>query len=256
MLFRRIVLSALLIGALSGLLLSGVQRWQVIPIIETAEVYERARAPSTAEPIREAAQAHADHSHAGHSHDAGAWEPAAGSERLAYTVLSNVLGAAGFALALLAAMAAASKYGTGRAARLDWRYGLLWGLAGYTVFFLAPTLGLPPEIPGAAAAAFESRQLWWTVTVLGSAVGLTLVVFGRSPWRWAGLVFLAAPHVVGAPHLATGPFADYPLGAAERMSALARDFVWATAIANAVFWLALGAMSGWTVKRYVRTALA
>ena len=30
--------------------------------------------------------------------------------------------------------------------------GLLWGLAGYAVFCLAPTMGLPPELPGTAAA--------------------------------------------------------------------------------------------------------
>lgn len=274
MLFRRIVLSALLIGALSGLLLSGVQRWQVIPIIGAAEGYEQARTPAMAEPQREAAptQAHAGHGddghvhavavheHAGHSHEAGAWAPADGAERIAYTVLSNVLSAAGFALLLLAAMAAALKYGAGSgrgvATRVDWRYGLLWGLAGYAVFFVAPSLGLPPEIPGADAAAFESRQSWWTLTVLSTGAGLAVLAFGRSPWRWAGLVLLAIPHVMGAPHLGSSPFADYPANVAGQMSALARDFVWATALTNAVFWLVLGALSGWTAKRYVKEALA
>lgn len=271
MLFRRIVLSALLIGALSGLLLSGVQRWQVIPIIGAAEGYEQARTPAMAEPQREAAHTHADqhaghshagavHEHAGHQHEAGAWEPADGAERIGYTVLSNVLSAAGFALLLLAAMAAALKYGARSerrvATRLDWRYGLLWGLGGYAVFFVAPTLGVPPEIPGADAAAFESRQLWWTLTVLSTAAGLAMLAFGRSPWRWIGLVLLAVPHVMGAPHLGTSPFATYPANVAGQMSVLARDFVWATALANAVFWLVLGALSGWTAKRYVKEALA
>lgn len=274
MLFRRIVLSALLIGALSGLLLSGVQRWQVIPIIGAAEGYEQARTSAMAEAKQDAAATHAGHAHghgghahavasdehAGHSQDADAWAPADGAERIAYTVLSNVLSAAGFALLLLAAMATALKYGAGagrsRAARLDWRYGLLWGLAGYGVFFVAPSLGLPPEIPGADAAAFESRQLWWTLTVLSTGAGLAVLAFGRSPWCWAGLVLVAIPHVMGAPQLGSSPFADYPANVAGQMSALARDFVWATALTNAIFWLALGALSGWTAKRYVKDALA
>lgn len=275
MLFRRLVLSALLIGALSGLLLSGVQRWQVIPIIGAAEGYERVRTPPTVEPVGAAARVHghaggpeSGHSHAvagrdsagDHHHEAGAWAPADGAERIAFTVLSNVLSAAGFALVMLAAMTAALRYGAGTrrsaATRLGWRSGLLWGLAGYAVFFVAPTLGLRPEIPGAEAAAFGSRQLWWTVTVASTAAGLALLAFGRSPWRWAGAALLAVPHVVGAPHLGTGPFADYPASVAGEMSALARDFVWATALANAVFWLVLGALSGWTAKRYVKEALA
>jgi len=262
MLFRRIVLSALLIGVLSGLLLSGAQRWQVIPIIGAAESYEQARAPRTAEPAHAAGHTHAaaDGPAAGHPHDAGAWAPADGAERIAFTVLSNVLSASGLALLMLVSMMAAQRYGaaTGRhgPARLDWRSGLLWGLAGYAVFFVAPALGLPPEIPGAEAAAFESRRLWWVFTVVSTAAGFALLAFGRSPWRWVGLALVAVPHVIGAPHLGTSPFADYPAQAAGRMTALARDFVWATALANAAFWLALGALSGWAAKRYVKEALA
>jgi predicted cobalt transporter CbtA len=62
MLFRRLVLSGLLVGLVAGLVLSAVQRWQVIPIIEQAERFEQARAP-------EASEAHA---HAGHG-DGEAW---------------------------------------------------------------------------------------------------------------------------------------------------------------------------------------
>ncbi|MBT7943391.1 MAG: hypothetical protein HN719_08550, partial [Alphaproteobacteria bacterium] len=40
MIFRRIVFSALLVGGLSGLLLTAVQFWQVIPIIQSAELFE------------------------------------------------------------------------------------------------------------------------------------------------------------------------------------------------------------------------
>jgi cobalt transporter subunit CbtA len=257
MLFRRIVLSALLVGALSGLLLSAVQRWQIIPIIDSAERFEKVRTPEQTGPAAQAGQAHdhAAHESAGHVHPAGAWGPAEGAERIGYTVLSNVLTAAGFALLMLAAMSTSLR----RAAlakrtavtQLDWRCGLLWGLAGYAVFFVAPALGLPPEIPGAAAAPLEARQLWWVLTVVCTAAGLAGAAFGKTHWRWAALGLLAVPHLVGVPHPATSPFADHPPAAAAELVELARQFVWATAFANALLWLALGFASIWAARRWL-----
>lgn len=253
MLFRRVVLSALLVGAVSGLVLSAVQRWQIIPIIAAAERFEQAS--QGVGPAHGEAQAH---EHAGradgkHVHPATAWEPAEGTERIGFTVLSNVLTAAGFALVMLAVMAAALRR---RAVTgFDWRYGLLWGAAGYAVFFVAPALGLPPEIPGAVAAPLESRQLWWTLAVVFTAAGLAGAVFGKAPWRWMALGLLVVPHLVGAPPPATNPFADHPPAAAAELGDLARQFVWATAFANAVFWLALGSVSGWAARQFLKEAV-
>ncbi len=261
MLFRRIVLSALLVGALSGLLLSVVQFWQVIPIIHSAERFEQARISQAAEPARGDAQVHdhASHDHGGHAHPAGAWEPADGVERIGFTVLSNVLTAAGFALVMLAAMAASLRHVVAAkrnvVTRLDWRHGLLWGLAGYTVFFVAPALGLPPQIPGAEAAQFESRQIWWVLTVVCTAAGLAGVVFGRSPWRWAALALPVLPYLLGAPHLGASPFSDYPPDAAAEMTELARRFVWASAFANGLFWIVLGSASAWAARQFIKDAV-
>lgn len=251
MLFRRIMLSALLVGALSGLLLSAVQFWQVIPIIHSAERFEHARAPQVTEPAREATHTHKD---AGHVHPAGAWEPAEGAERTGYTLLSNMLTAAGFGLMMLAAMAASLKRNA--AAKFDWRYGLLWGAAGYIIFFVAPSLGLPPVIPGAAETPLEARQLWWVLTVVCTATGLAGVTFGKPPWRWMAIGLLVVPYLVGVPHPATSPFADYPAAAAAELTELARQFVWATALANGLFWLALGGASAWVVRRFMKEAIA
>lgn len=258
MLFRQVVLSALLVGALSGLLLSAVQRWQVVPIIDSAERFEQTRASQAAESARVEVQAHdhAGHDHGAHVHPADAWEPAEGAERIGFTVLSNVLIGVGFALVMLAVMSAALRRsavsGRKAMAKLDWRHGLLWGLAGYAVFFVAPSLGLPPEIPGAEAALLESRQLWWTFAVVCTAAGLAVMAFGKSPWRWAGLVLLVVPHLAGAPHLGTSPFAEYPPDAAAEMAALAKRFVWASAIANGLFWIALGSASVWAARRFLK----
>ncbi len=252
MLFHRVVLSALLVGAVSGLLLSAVQLWQVVPIIDSAERFEQARAAPTTEPAHD----HAGHDHA---HPAGAWEPAEGVERIGFTVLSNVLSAIGFALVMLAAMAAVFRRGatTGRkaATRFDWRAGLLWGLAGYAVFFVAPSLGLPPEIPGSVAASLESRQVWWLLTAGSTAAGIALAVFGKSPWRWAGLALIAVPHVIGAPESGMSPFVGFPAETAAEMAVLAKRFIWATAIANGLFWIVLGSASAWAVRRFLKGAL-
>lgn len=239
MVFRRIVLSALLVGALSGLLMTAVQLLQVVPIIQSAERFEAEPAPTTIH----------GRENAGHENPAGEWAPMDGIERTGYTLLTNMLTAVGFALVILAAMAASLK--TNTAAKLDWRHGMLWGAAGYAVFFLAPSIGLPPEIPGAAAAPVEARQLWWLFAVLCTAAGLAYAVFGKSPWRWAVLGLLVLPHMVGAPHPSTAMFAGQPPAAAAELTELARQFIGATAIASAALWLALGLSSVWTVRRFV-----
>jgi len=254
MLFRRIVLCALLIGALSGLVLSAVQRWHIIPIIDAAERFEQARTPPVVPAGGDAlAHGHTGHDHAAHEHPIGAWEPAEGAERIGFTVLSNALTGTGFALVMLAVMVAVLKRHV--VTRIDWHYGLLWGAAGYVVFFVAPALGLPPEIPGAEAASLEARQLWWVLTAVCTALGLAGAAFGKTPWRWAALALLAVPYLVGAPHPATNPFADHPPAAAAELGNLARQFVWATAFANGLYWLVLGSMSGWMVRRFLKKAV-
>ncbi len=251
MLFRRIVLSALLVGAVSGLALSAVQRWQVIPIIDAAERFEEARASQAGAAV---------HDHAGHDHGgpAAEWEPE-GTVRIGLTILSNVLIAAGFALVMLAAMSASLRRAImmrGKAAmRLDWRSGILWGLAGYAVFFVAPTLGLPPDIPGAVRAPLEARELWWVLTVVCTAAGLAGAAFLKSPWRWAALALLLVPHLIGAPHPGVSPFAVYPPEVAAELTKLARRFLWASALANGLFWIVLGSASVWAVRRFVKDAL-
>lgn len=243
MLFRSIVLSAMLVGALSGSLVTAVQVWQVNPIILSAERFESApaAAPASASALAQ--------DQAGDKRSADAWGPSEGVERTGYTLVTNVLTAVGLALVILVAMMASLR--TKSATKLDWRHGLLWGAAGYAVFFLAPALGLPPEIPGAIAAPLKDRQLWWLFTVVFTAAGLAGAIFGKHPWRWAALGLLVVPFLVGAPHTSTAMFANQPPAAAAELAELERQFIAATAIAAAVLWLALGLSSAWTVRRFV-----
>ena len=215
---KMIVVSALWAGLWAGLLLTAVQRFQVIPSLLQAEVYEQQAANLN----------HADdHTH---QHEAESWQPQNGLERTFFTAVANTSLAVGFAL-LLGAV------GTLRGGIGSWRKGLLWGLAGYAIFFVAPSLGLPPEVPGTEAADLNARQLWWLMTVFDTAAGLWLLFFAKTQLnKLFGAVLLISPHAIGAPQ----PDLHGSLAPAE----LSATFIAATAFANAIFWLALGALMG------------
>ncbi len=184
--------------------------------------------------------AHIDAVHDG-AHDARHSAPLpcqahdAAAPSLLTTAIANVALAAAFALFLGAALSLRPPS--------NWRRGLLWGAAGYVVFFVAPSLGLPPELPGTQSAALHDRQLWWFGCVAFTALGVGTIAFARHPAsRVAGVLLLIAPHVLGAPqpvaHGGTAP------------AALASEFVRATYLANAVFWLALGGLVGALLDRF------
>ena len=248
MIFRQIVFYALLVAALSGMALTIAQTWQVVPIIHSAEVFEEEAASVPA--IENAGQLSSGHVLA-HQHSANEWAPGNGIERTAYTLLSNVLTAFGFALAMLVVMVASSSLKRNGEARFDWRSGLVWGAAGYLVFWLSPAFGLPPEIPLAATADLEARQIWWLFAVVSAAAGLAGLAFGKSPWRWAAPLLILVPHLVGAPHAPGAMFAEQSPQAAVQLEQLAQQFIGATAIANIAFWLVLGLVSAWAVRRIV-----
>jgi len=118
--FRRICLTALVAGVVAGLFAAALQRIKLVPLIERAEVYEAAEI------------------HAGRAGTTmpRAWQPEAGFERAAYTVLADLVTGIGFALLLTGAIALAGLRGHG----VDAGRGLLWGAAGFAVFTLAPAL--------------------------------------------------------------------------------------------------------------------
>lgn len=229
--FSRLVSAAVAAGLLAGLALTAVQMVAVTPIIVKAEVFEDAAPAAPAPPV---AHVHAD-AHE-HHHDHAAWKPEDGAERTLFTVLADVTMAVGYGLLLCATL-------TLRGGRPTWRQGVLWGAAGYLVVFVAPSLGLPPELPGTSAAPVGERQLWWMMTAAGTAAGLALIAFGRS-WLWAlaGLVLLGAPHLVSAPqplvHTSAAP------------EDLVHAFRLASACTNAVFWLVLGALTAFFFKKF------
>ncbi len=230
---RQMLLAAILAGFASGIAVSVVQQWQVIPLILEAEKYETGTSSEAASPAAgpTLAEGHFAEGEEG-------WAPADGIERALFTLLANVLTGVGFALLLVACYALRGY--------ADWRQGILWGLAAFAAFSLAPSLGLPPEVPGTIAADLLARQVWWLGTAATTALGLALLVFARRWWlRGVALVALVAPHVIGAPHPTSlgGPVP----------AELAAAFAMASVFSTAVFWIALGGFSGFLYRRFAST---
>lgn len=234
-LFRRIVLVAALAGLIAGLFDTAAQALRVAPLIHEAETYEQAAGDA-------AMHEHADgDSVGGHEHAADAWAPADVAERIGYTALANIVTALGFGLLLTAAFALRG--------RADWRTGLLWGGAGFLTFTLAPSLGLPPELPGSEAAALGDRQLWWTLTAAATGVGLALLLLKREVWAAIlGVALIVMPHVVGAPQ----PEAHGGVAPAS----LSHAFIAASIVTSLLFWLVLGGVAGFFYGRFAARSAA
>jgi cobalt transporter subunit CbtA len=207
--FRRLFLVAVASGTLAGLVLFGAQYFAVIPLIQTAEKFEAA--------------------HEARSYHEEGWKPAEGWQRNGFTALATILTSVGFSAVLFGVL-----YLTGR--RIDARTGVLWGLAGFVCFSLAPALGLPAEPPGVAVADLFDRQLWWAATVAATAIGLYLIAV-RPGWlrKLSGIVCLVLPHAVGAPAAS---------GETVVPAQLARQFMIASLATAGLFWLALGVIGG------------
>ena len=284
---RRVLLAAVVAGAVAGVALTALQSAAVTPLLFAAESYE---AGAGASPVL---HRHGDlaHSHAlgdrahghdghafvsggeetapavggtedaagtrtatggknqsegesttadadGHHHDHGdAWAPHDGIERTFWTGVSNVATAIGFALLLVAVFA--WRGGT------TWRQGLLWGAAGFFVFFVNPAIGMRPEVPGAFAAGLLDRQLWWLLAVACSAAGVGLLLLApRAIAKVGGAVLIVVPHLAGAPH----PEVEGGLAPVS----LADSFAVAAAATNAAFWLVLGVVAAVTFSRLSR----
>jgi len=237
--FRSMVLTALGIALVAGLVLSAVQALHVSPIIYSAEAFEVAE-PGVAAALNDG------HSH---SHDDQAWSVKDGFERVGYTALSNVLSAFGFAMILLASMFMARDKAN---LNISWFRGIVWGLAGYLTFFVVPALGLPPEIPSMEAAALEGRQSWWVLAVLATGLAIGSLVFLPGMAKTAAIVFIAAPWVVGAPHPEIAGFLHPDAQVVAALEGLQTQFVYATALANGVFWIILGGLTGYAAKRFIK----
>lgn len=222
----RVLLAAIIAGMLAGAAAGVFQIWRVTPLILAAEVYENqtgaevSQAPST---------------ETSDTQQAEPWAPGEGLERTAYTLLTNLIMGVGFAFVLAAVVVL-----SGRA--ITAQNGVLWGLAGFVVFTLAPATGLAPDLPGLPAADLLARQTWWVGTIAATAAGLALIAFQRHlALKALGAVLLAIPNIVGAPH---------PQNIESLVPAvLEGSFAANTLAMMALYWIVLGVSMGWWLNR-------
>lgn len=222
--FGRIMAAAILAGVIAGVFAWGAHMVKVTPLILKAEVYEDT--------------ASAAHGHEHTAPDAAEWAPEDGLQRNTYTLLSNLITAVGFAFVLVGTFVLSGR-------DVDWRQGIFWGLAGFTAFHAAPSLGLPPELPGMQAADLGARQVWWIATAAATAAGLGLIFFARAiALKLAGVIAIVIPHVVGAPL--------HEPAASPLPAELAAEFAVASLVVAAVFWIVLGGLAGYFYRRLGR----
>jgi cobalt transporter subunit CbtA len=245
--FRSIVFTSMVAGLAVGLLATILNQFSTVPLILKGEAYEQSE--TAAAPAHEhvsgasqasESQASGSHSAAGeeHHHDEEAWAPQDGFERTAFTALADIVKGIGFALLLTSAYVVSGR-------SITWREGLFWGLAGFAVFTLAPSLGLPPELPGMPSSPLGPRQAWWIATAAATAGGLALILLNRAGWAIvAGIVLIVAPHLVGAPAAVNEPTA-VPMS-------LWHDFVVAVTVSSFLFWIVLGGLTGALHHRFSR----
>jgi cobalt transporter subunit CbtA len=250
-LFRSIVFSAVVAGLAAGAVITVIQQLGTVPLILKAETYEKGQKAKSAE--LPSAPVTVGHSHAEaaaaereHEHAAEAWEPEDGLQRNAFTAGANVLTAIGFALVLAALFAVRTGNG---GHGIHWHEGLVWGLAGFIVFTLAPGLGLPPELPGVPAAPLLSRQIWWVLAALAAAGGLSLIFLRRTaPASLAGLILIILPYLVGAPELENVE-TSVP-------TSLSHQFAVTVTVTSLVFWSVLGSLTSITFAYFDRSSQA
>jgi cobalt transporter subunit CbtA len=235
--FKSILIAALFAGVAAGVALTAMQTLKVYPLIFAAEKYENSEPAKAAHTHDKAATSttsgsptQTEHSHGGDDE----WMPADGLERLFFSLLSNVLISVGFGLVLAALFSVRDV--------TNWRQGIIWGFCGFIVVNLAPSLGLPPELPGMPAGDLMARQTWWWSTVFLTASGLALIfLLSEQAFRVAGVIAIAMPHIYGAPQ----PFNHH----SDVPAALAAEFATATLATNLVFWAILGAVTALAVAR-------
>ena len=159
------VSTALLAGFLAGPCLFVIQRTLTVPLIRSAETYEKAGSPES-------------------QSDTFAMEPL----RSISTLLGDLFVAVGFGLIVTGIYTVRGSGG--------WEFGLLVGLAGFVTFHLAPAVVVPPAVPGMEVASLPLRQTAWLVAVASAVIGIILFFYLSGLARLSGLLFFVLPGVV------------------------------------------------------------
>ena len=226
MYFRQIFLTACLTALVASLGFSLYQFYFVNPIIFAAELYEMT------EPVNIHAMPQMEE-----------WSPGDGIERSFYTILANFLMCLAYSLLLASAMVFRGTSSTLK--------GLTWGMAAYLTLFAAPSIGLPPEIPGMEAANLNLRQNWWLLSVALTGMGLGVFAFSPLYYKGAGLILIIVPHLIGAPVAEIHGFSHLDPSVVAKLTELWHQFILHTSIANALLWLIIGTTTGFLCHKFI-----
>ena len=217
--FKNIFVSAVVCGAIAGVLATVMQMLLVTPLLMEAELFETGQSMhfitdgSPESPIK-----HVD-----------IWED---PYRHLMTLCFNLVTFTGFGFILIAAMAFFQKRGF----TLSKAEGIVAGVSGFIVFQLAPSVGLPPELPGTIGVAVGLKQTWWIITILSTTVGILLLFLDKHKvLSGAGIVFITIPHLIGHPKLET----YFGVAPPE----LAAEFASRALAVSLIAWIILGVIS-------------
>lgn len=221
---QRVLVVGLLAGLVAGLAIAALQHAVTTPLILAAEAFE------------------APHDH-GEAAPAGqGWKPADGAQRTFATSVATIATAAGYALILLALMLVANE-------AIEPRRALAWGACAFAATGLATSLGLAPQLPGAAESDLLHRQIWWIATALLTGAGLfALLRIDGLAAKIAGALAIAVPHLYGAPHPAA-PASAVPAELAARFAA-------ASLSVQAMTWILAGVLVGLLWRHFDERAAA
>ncbi|MDE2446622.1 MAG: CbtA family protein [Alphaproteobacteria bacterium] len=224
----RYILAALIAGLLAGLVMGGIQHFILTPLVATAEMFEKQQRATTT--TAGATKLGCVENTLGgkiceHDHEGG-WQPTEGWQRTGLTFLASMMSGAGFALVLAGVSFIAGL-------PITRENGLIWGICGFLAVSLAPAAGLAPELPGMPTADLQLRQMWWALTVAATGLGLWLLAAKPAKWaHYAAILFIAVPHIWGAPIALSSD--------AQVNPSLAAEFVGKSLAANAIFWALIG----------------
>ena len=216
--FKKIITTALFAGFIVGVVSALLQLIYVQPILLHAELYETGSL-----------------THFGENNSQGAHHNSAFDfQRNGLSILFSALIYTGYAIILVSLLAYASslnlKIGNVRS--------ILFVVCGFFAVQLAPAFGLPPELPGAAAAELFPRQIWWFFCVLVTILGIWIVSFSQKiPYVLIGIIIILVPHIVGAPE------PEFFVGPTP--PELASHFASRTLALGAASWVLLGYLSGY-----------
>ena len=178
--FLRILTIALFAGFIAGVISAVMQMIFLQPILLHAELYEAGNL-----------------THFGNSMVSGSHLiPTFDFQRNALNVLFSALIYTGYALILTSLFAYASSLNL----KIDNVRAILFGICGFVTVQLSPAFGLPPELPGVAAAELIPRQIWWFFCVISTGLGLWIIAFGGNLiFIMVGVILILLPHIIGAP---------------------------------------------------------